>query len=152
MINHAPLPRWEGTCAMPLHFARLDPEHVLPTWRARHRTGDRWICFRTTGLAPSHGYPADNVVWAGFDNWDDGGTFCRESMDYVFRGGVQRKPGPDGICCCERRSNFFTRNLTTAAKRTCISQTATGLVVLWTSTLYRPRVRRQIKSTRSPPS
>jgi hypothetical protein len=75
---------------MPLHFARLDPEHVLPTWRARHRTWDRWICgLRTTGLAPSHGYPADNVVWAGFDNWDDGGTFCRESMDYVFRGGVQ---------------------------------------------------------------
>src|ERR1700738_1614992 len=76
--------------AMPLNFALLDPQHVLATWKGRHRTWDRGICgLRTSGLAPSNGYPADGVVWTGFDNWDDGGTFCRESMDYIFRGGVQ---------------------------------------------------------------
>ncbi|GAC1342409.1 MAG: hypothetical protein NVS2B1_11990 [Bradyrhizobium sp.] len=75
---------------MALHVARLDPQHVFTAWKSTYKTWDRWFCgLRTGGLAPSHGYPADNVVWAGFDNFDDGGTFCRESIDYVFRGGVQ---------------------------------------------------------------
>lgn len=70
---------------------RLDPESLFASYRWRHVShGSSLFCgVPTEGLGSSHGLPPANVIWAGFDYWRSDGWYCWESMDYVFRGGVQ---------------------------------------------------------------
>ena len=77
---------------MPIEIKRIDPKFVFASGRSLHRT---WCylppCeFRPSGLGPPEGFPSDSIaVWTGFSNVFDGGWREGESLDWLFRGGVQ---------------------------------------------------------------
>jgi hypothetical protein len=69
----------------------LEPDAIFASWHGHLRETDAppFCGPYSGGLAPTHGYPAGNVIWSGFDyvSWSYG-WFCSVSIDYVFRGGV----------------------------------------------------------------
>jgi hypothetical protein len=98
-----------------LQIARLDPQHVYASWKLHHKTWDYGPPgFTGGGLDP--GVPAGAAMWAGFDYFEDGGTFSGELKDYVFRGGVQfnlDQPGPglpEGFAKAAGRERYMLLN------------------------------------------